>query len=639
MTARLAIIGVGPTGTAVLERVVANAPAIAGLLPLEIHLVDPHPPGAGRVWRHEQSRLLWTNSMAEDVTMFTDDTVHCEGPIVPGPSLHEWLAVVGDDELDDPELVHEVRSLGAMGFPTRQLQSAYLAWVFRRVIALAPPGVSIVVHPTSAVDLTTTADPLQVVHLEGGGELAVDAVILTLGHLDVSPAEEHDEDQSFAARHRIVHLPPDYTADIELNALDAGAPVIVRGLGLAFVDLMVLVTEGRGGRFVPDDEGGFLYEPSGDEPILYAGSRRGVPYRSKLGYRLQAARAPVPRFFDRAAIDELLARRRHVEFRPHVWPLLAKDVAWSHYHELFHAHPERVGTTWPSFDARFAALAWGEPELDALVEAAVPDERDRFDVERLDRPLAGIRLPDADALQIRLRDHIEADLARRADPAYSADLAAFNALLVGFGQVGQVAGTGRLTARSLQEDANGWWFSFFSYYASGPPAPRLRQLLALSRAGIVRFLGADLRVERDEVAGEWRATSKTVPGEVTARALVDARLPAPSVSRNRSPLVAAMHRRGELREHLLHDRTSAITYNTGKLAVDADLRIVDGGGTPHPRRFAAGIHTSRPAAGTFARPRTNALSFRQNDALARTVLGVLASAHAAAGDEGISLSA
>jgi hypothetical protein len=57
--------------------------------------------------------------------------------------------------------------------------------------------------------------------------------------------------------------------------------------------------------------------------------------------------------------------------------------------------------------------------------------------------------------------------------------------------------------------------------------------------------------------------------------------------------------------------------------VDADLRIVDAAGAAHPRRFAAGIHTSRPAAGTFARPRTNALSFRQNDALARTVLGVL----------------
>jgi hypothetical protein len=155
----------------------------------------------------------------------------------------------------------------------------------------------------------------------------------------------------------------------------------------------------------------------------------------------------------------------------------------------------------------------------------------------------------------------------------------------------------------------------------------------------VRFLGADLRVERDEAAGVWRATSTTIPSEVTGRALVDARLPAPSVSRNRSPLIVAIYERGELREHLLHDRTSAITYNTGKLAVDGDLRIVDRHGAPHPRRFAAGIHTSRPAAGTFARPRTNALSFRQNDALARTVLGLLASAHATAGDEGISLSA
>lgn len=43
----LAIIGAGPRGTGLLERIAASA---AELLPvgqrLQIHLVDPHPPGA-----------------------------------------------------------------------------------------------------------------------------------------------------------------------------------------------------------------------------------------------------------------------------------------------------------------------------------------------------------------------------------------------------------------------------------------------------------------------------------------------------------------------------------------------------------------------------------------------------------------
>jgi hypothetical protein len=48
--------------------------------------------------------------------------------------------------------------------------------------------------------------------------------------------------------------------------------------------------------------------------------------------------------------------------------------------------------------------------------------------------------------------------------------------------------------------------------------------------------------------------------------------------------------------------------------------VLDQVGRAHPRRFALGIHTSRPAAGAFARPGRNAPSFRQNDVVARVVL-------------------
>ena len=95
------------------------------------------------------------------------------------------------------------------------------------------------------------------------------------------------------------------------------------------------------------------------------------------------------------------------------------------------------------------------------------------------------------------------------------------------------------------------------------------------------------------------------------------------MSRTRSPLLRALRDRGEVIEQVLVDEVDGTRVNTGKLSVGPDLRLVDAAGAAHPRRFALGIHTSRPAAGTFARPRTNALPFRQNDAVARTVLQVL----------------
>src|SRR5947208_13741449 len=120
--AQLAIIGAGPRGVGVLERISANAAEFPG--ELVVHLIDPYPPGAGRIWRYEQSPLLRMNSMAEDVTMFTDETVRIDGPVTPGPSLSEWADQVrgGEIRYDLPDaLTAELSELSGRSFPTRSL--------------------------------------------------------------------------------------------------------------------------------------------------------------------------------------------------------------------------------------------------------------------------------------------------------------------------------------------------------------------------------------------------------------------------------------------------------------------------------------------------------------------------------------
>jgi hypothetical protein len=54
------------------------------------------------------------------------------------------------------------------------------------------------------------------------------------------------------------------------------------------------------------------------------------------------------------------------------------------------------------------------------------------------------------------------------------------------------------------------------------------------------------------------------------------------------------------------------------------MQILDAAGRPHPRRFALGANTSSGRGGAFARPRTNAPAFRQNDRAARDLLRLLA---------------
>ncbi len=233
------------------------------------------------------------NSHAEDVTMFTDETVVMEGPVRPGPTLHEWAEIDGST------------------FADRQLQGSYLRWVHEQAVAALPPGVTVHHHPQRALRVSGPREGRQQVWLEGRPRpLLADLVVLALGHLDAELDADQRELAAYAREHDLVHLPPDFTADSDLSALAPGEPVLVRGFGLAFVDLMVLLTEGRGGRYDGD-----TYVPSGQEPVLYVGSRRGVPYHSKIGYEWSGERPPLPRFFGPAEVDAILARPDGFDFR------------------------------------------------------------------------------------------------------------------------------------------------------------------------------------------------------------------------------------------------------------------------------------------------------------------------------------
>ncbi|MBB2912102.1 hypothetical protein FHS43_003382 [Streptosporangium becharense] len=547
MTASIAVIGAGPAGTCLVEQICANASGLLGLPPLDLHVVDPHPP----------------------------------------------------DEIRGRERTDLLRA--------------------------APRGVRVHVHVTRAVDLVDVPGG-QAVRLEDGRTLDVDAVILAGEHHDPTSArQEHgpapvgqgdgrtsvgQEDEPDA---RIACTGPDrpptpHAANLDPDGIPAGEPVIIRGLGAAFTDLTTLLTSGRGGRFSREYDGELVYLPSGREPLLHTGSHRGVPYRARTGRLLAGARPPAPRFPTvRTAGDGPW------NFRRDLWPLVAKELTFAYYHELITAHPERSCLAWPGFEEAFAAEEWRSPEMRKLIRTAVPRHRDRLDLERLDRPLEGMRFGDAAGLQKWMRGYLAADLERRADPGHSADHAVVLALFPVHGV---------LAARGIHDP---WFQSFFDHVTGGPPGSRLEELRALVSAGVLTFLGAGLRVEHHE--GRWLAQSPTVPGTVRAETLIEARSSVSGVSGARSsasgvsgaadPLIASLRGRGE------------VTEESGLLGVrPADHRVLDQSGIPHPRRFAFGPRTSGgPADDGFTRPGTDAPLLRHTDALARIVLSEAVGTH------------
>ncbi|MGW7621640.1 FAD/NAD(P)-binding protein [Streptomyces antimycoticus] len=610
-TPGIAIVGAGPRGTSLLERITANATEILPGRLLDVHLIDPYPPGGGLVWRRRQSPLLWSNTRADECTLFTDDTVNCDGPIVPGPAIDEWAARLsrGDLPLPDgyhpsPESVTEATRVHGGWFGTRSLVGDYLAWVFWHTVRTAPPQVRVHVHPALALDICDLPAGRQRITLSGGETLDVDFVIQAQGNIPVRPLADGERLAREASAHQLVYVPPASTADISLESISAGETVIVRGLGLAFIDTMVLLTEGRGGRFHRDVHGELHYRPSEREPVIYAGSRRGVPYRCKFAYPLPSPPIENPRYFYLEALEN-----KHLDFTTDLWPLIARELTEVGYRELATSHPDRLAMGTDSFLARLSTVAWNTPEFKELIANAVPLWEDRIDIEAPDQPLMGRRFHDHSALQQWMIEHLAADLERGRNPRHSAHLAVYHSLFSVLNTLWGVIQNGWISPGSGDQGIPAF-FSMCRFLTSGPPSPRLEQLLALTRAGVVRFVGAGTEVTFQD--GHFQARSRSVDTVVRADALIEARLPRRALSRTTDPLLVRLLERGDAREETQLDPSTGRRHPTGVMDT-ADGRPVRSDGTPSPKRL-----LTNP--GDFPRPRTNSPFLHQSDTAARKAL-------------------
>lgn len=615
MTARMRLlfVGAGPRAVMLLERLLARTDEHTRL---DIDLIDPHPPGAGRIWRYAQSPLLKLNSMTRDVTVFTDDSSTIEGPVVAGPSLSEWVALWRTGELPDVDLdelsAAEARALGPEGFPTRRLHSHYLDWFFRRTVASAPAGVTIRLHAATVDIVHTTREGRHAATLDTGAVLIADAVVYALGHTEreLDPASAALVASAADGGH--VYVPPAFTADADLSALPEGGDVIVRGMGLAAVDLVVLLTQGRGGRFDLGDDGVLRYTPSGREPRLHLGSRRGVPYRSKVTSTLQGD-PPRRDVLTAETVAALVASDRPLDFELDAWPLIAAELLHGHYRELFTGHPDRVSGSWDDFRVILRSHSWDDPALKDAIAAVVPDPLDRFDVAALDRPFAHAWFADSDEVQRGVRAHIIDDLRVRTTQERSPAQGVFIAALLSFMAVAEIPKE-RWNARSRAHSLPVRFHTFFSYVASGPPPHRLEELLALADAGVVRFLGPDVTVAVRPDG--FAASSPRVPGETVAGALVDAWLPASdaTLSTNRALRELATVHGSELRV-----ADSDYDGSLGRVRVTDDGRVVRADDSEHASLFAIGPFTSQTEAGAFTRPAADSLSLRQTDRVAGAI--------------------
>lgn len=649
------VIGAGPRGLSVLERLCANA-GEAGR-PIVVHLVDPYPPGPGAVWRTDQPSELLMNTVASQVTLFTDDSVPCAGPSVAGPSLYEWARALEPGAYPPPVLA-EARRLGPDTYPTRAFHGRYLEWVFQHLLRTAPPEITVHTHRTTAIALADEDERSpavrQTVTLADGERLTgLDAVVLALGHGQLTPGAEERDLRSFAARHAdtgtggsvgagprthtrthtrtrigagVSYVGPANPADADLSGIRPGTPVALRGLGLNFFDQLALLTEGRGGTFKQGDQdgqgAGLVYIPSGNEPVLYAGSRRGVPYHARGENEKGALGRHHPRFLTPEVIAGL--RRRPVGFRSDIWPLIDREVRTVYYEAWLRA------AQGPSAAAEFvqSSVSGRDDESVLLDRYDVPPD-ERWDWRRVERPYGDRHFTDRADFRHWLLAYLRQDVTAARLGNVSGPLkAALDALRDLRNEVRLVVDHGGVSGESYRAELDGWYTPLNAFTSIGPPAFRIEQLIALIEAEVLQLVGPGMRVRPTDGGSGLDGPGFLVDAEgvsqppVLVRALVEARLPDIDLRRSADPLLRGLLAEGGCVPYRPGGHEA---HETGGIAVsDGAPRLLDASGRAHPRRFAFGVPTEgvRWVTAVGIRPGVGSVTLEDSDAIARAVLGL-----------------
>ncbi|GHG60047.1 FAD/NAD(P)-binding protein [Streptomyces griseocarneus] len=576
---RIAVVGSGPRGLSVVERLAARLAGEPARGPVEIFLIDPVQVGSGRVWRTDQPEWFLMNTVAGEVSSFSGTPDG--GPARPGagPSLAQWWQTAEPDTFAGPN-----------GYAPRALHGRYMQFVLETVEAGLPPHAALHRVHGEVTDLERTVDGYRL-SLADGTWLDADRVVITTGHAKPELSGTQKRLAEFAAAHPGVrYIRGDSAADMPLDEIPAGSNVGVLGLGLSFYDVMAALTLGRGGRFTEGADGRLTYEPSGDEPVLVAGSRSGMPlpargrnqkhhdfrYRTVL-FSAARVRAESPDGvcdFTRDAMPWLLAEVELVYFRTQIRLSSGEERAAAFAADVL------------------SAAERGVPDVRALAAPYGVDGLPPVDLESLARPFTGRAYAGPEEFAEDLAEALRRDLAHAELGNVDSPLkAALDVLRDTRGIIRELVDFAGLSPRSHRTDFLGWFVPRSSFLAAGPPMIRLRQVAALIDSGHLRVVGPDTSFEGEEDSGRFAVASPAVPGSRTlVDTVIDARVPTPDLHRDPAPLTRRLVERGIWTSYVNGRGDEA--FDTGGVFVTrAPFHPVGRDGQPDEGLYVLGIPT------------------------------------------------
>ena len=614
----IVLVGAGPRNLSLVERLMAHAKSTTE--PVDITLYDPFPIG-GRVWNPDQDPTFLMNTVTQQLTLFTDPSVpnHASTALY-GPNFYEWSVTFGKEYVkmhdfkNEAYFLDELTRINPNRFTSRALFGVYGQWFFEHLGAHVPANVTLSYERRSVTDVVKQ-DNQYTVTIDGTDTIIADQVVMALGHVDNSL---NDEEQAFAdaaaGNANMLYVAPTHPSEADLDAVPAREKVVLRGLGLSFFDYIAKLTISRGGRFARDNNGVMYYLPSGKEPHMIAGSRKGLPMHARGVNQKVAAEGYQPLFFTSENLDKLAEKSNGQVTYDEFFTLLRKELEYKHYQNTIND----FGVTWPFNAAEFMDALAASDDLNETARKYGISEEYIMDWDRILNPVDDVpaEVEYSDFMMNYLTWDINDANQGNNDAPYAG----------AFDMLRDVRGIIRhyLDAGYLSSDEYAKFLSKFNPFNSlisvGPPVLRVEQMRALIEAGVLEVAGPGLAVSiRDDhyVATDNRGNTWTVNN------LVEARLFPVSLAASTNPLVANLRDRGLL-SAAEYTKADGSTYVVGGTRMNKeDLTVIDANDNEVDGLFIWGVPTEGWSWFTTFAPRSgvNDKNLRDAENIARRIFG------------------
>lgn len=522
---KIAIIGAGPRGLIMADQILKKSNN-----DVEINLFDSYQIG-GKVWRTDQPKEYIANTPAQQLTLFNDVNQSTN----PGPNLYEWskldeaINFVKENHYSNQDvIIDSINALTENGYAKRFLFGIYAQWFYDKFL-LPTNRINFINQEINNIQKKDDQYNLST----DDKEFIVNKIVLSTGQSNNELTDEEQSLLNYSEDNQLNYYLPNHPGDVDFSNIDEDNIVAIRGLGLSFFDYLTELTQGRGGSFKKEEDGNLIYIPSGNEPKIFAGSIRGIPYYAKAINEKRMGETVIPHFLTQENINNQLDENNKLSYNTFI-NFIKNELSLIYYSLL-------INEKYPNLDSdKFKEQFIKTENKEKLIDDYKFNEDDLLIWEKLLNPVAGLKITNISDYQSTLINWIDkisndAKKGSKHGPLTSAleALRDFrniirNLVLNNTFEMDEYVSTFLKMFNSLE-----------SFLAVGPPEIRFRELSALIRAGIVTIFGPQLQVVGAN--RKFMIRSRFYPNDmISADTLIEARVPKFNLLHSNSVLLQNM---------------------------------------------------------------------------------------------------